>query len=71
VFDAVFTELHTRFGPALPVTGVVVVVEVEAARPVISPAYTFDPAATVETVRRQWLANYGVAPRPGQEEGRP
>jgi len=61
VFAKIAGDLLARFGPSLPVHGAVLV-EVQHARPVVSPAYTFNPDATVDGVRREWLAIYGVTP---------
>ena len=62
VFETVRSALHARFGPALRVDHVVLV-RVEEAGEVVSPAYALDPSATVESVTREWREIYGVTPR--------
>jgi hypothetical protein len=61
VFETVRRRLRERHGPRLPVNGVVKV-RVEAAAPVVSPAYMVDPTATEADIRRQWMTRYGVQP---------
>src|SRR5258708_30724905 len=64
-FITIARELREQHGSAFPVNGVVKV-RVEAARPVLSPAYTCDPSANEADIRRRWLAFYGVKPIGGK-----
>lgn len=68
VYDYVAEELWRREGPQYPVNSVIVVT-VEEARPVMSPAYIFNDSIEEEQVRRVWMERYGV--QPGQRSERP
>jgi len=61
LFDAVKTRLARRRGPPLPVSHVVVVT-VERAAPLVSPAYMVEPGLSEDALRREWLAIYGLRP---------
>ena len=63
-FEAVAGELRARNGPTFPVRNVVKV-RVDVARPVLSPAYTCDPTACEDDIRRKWMAFYGIRPVAG------
>jgi len=60
-FDLVANDLWQREGRQYPVTAVVVIA-VETALPVRSPAYVFNKGVKEEDVRRIWLERYGVQP---------
>jgi predicted pyridoxine 5'-phosphate oxidase superfamily flavin-nucleotide-binding protein len=60
-FDLVANELWQREGRQYPVNAVVVIA-VETALPVRSPAYVFNKGVKEEDVRRIWLERYGVQP---------
>ena len=55
-FITIARELCEHDSPAFPVNSVV---RVEAARPVLSPAFTCDPSAKEADIRRRWLAFCG------------
>jgi len=60
-FDLVANDLWQRDGRQYPVNAVVVIA-VETALPVRSPAYVFNKGVKEEDVRRIWLERYGVQP---------
>jgi predicted pyridoxine 5'-phosphate oxidase superfamily flavin-nucleotide-binding protein len=60
-FDLVANDLWQREGRQYPVNAVVVIA-VETALPVRSPAYVFNKGVKEEDVRRIWLERYGVQP---------
>jgi hypothetical protein len=63
-FETVAGEPRARNGPTFPVRNVVKV-RVDVGRPVLSPAYTCNPAASEDEIRRKWMAFYGVRPAAG------
>lgn len=69
-FDLVANELWQREGRQYPVNAVVVI-EVETALPVRSPAYVFNKNVKEEDVRRIWLERYGVQPLPASPGAKP
>ena len=70
MFDLVANELWQREGRQYPVNAVVVI-EVETALPVRSPAYVFNKEVKEEDVRRIWLERYGVQPLPASPGVKP
>lgn len=59
VFDQVADELWEREGRQYPVNAVVLIA-VEQALPVKSPAYVFNKGVKEEDVRKIWLERYGL-----------
>jgi predicted pyridoxine 5'-phosphate oxidase superfamily flavin-nucleotide-binding protein len=68
-FDLVANELWEREGRQYPVNAVVMIT-VQAAIPVRSPAYVFNKGVKEENVRNIWLERYGVREREPATEPR-
>ena len=61
LYDALRAEVAAEHGETLPVYDAVLI-EVQAASPVISPAYTFVDGVTEDLLRSAYHGKYGVAP---------
>lgn len=61
-FDPIAAPLLSKAGPDFPIRHAIVI-EVERARPIIAPSFTFKPDQSDESRRHSAYAAYGVTPK--------
>jgi hypothetical protein len=66
IYEALATGLKAEHGAAMPVHDAVLV-EVQSAKPILSPAYAYIPGTTEAGLREVYARKYGMAPL-GQRE---